>query len=553
MNQFFENGPKNLNVNAMSQNNAIMQSIDDSIFMKDQINHKLQGQSNFQQQMSYADYKNLIENQQDPQYSQMQQFNAQGMEEQWNNMRLDNTNPQSSNILFQKQNSGSQVQNNFPETFMPQMHPSLSMFNDMLAKEMANKETEKVDKQEEKNEKFESVYQEIIDVMESQDDERHHNSEFLKFIKKLNTGEIKLNEKENTITTNSGITSDTDKMFKNLEEEIFNQSMQPTDHISAIFHPVNKYNNDKLEIDRVELAKEHLRKFESEEARLLLEAECKVNPDNSEAWLLLGKYHSDQDNDESAYICFNQAYKVDPYNFDCLLALGVSCTNKVEEFDAMIYLLEYIKQHPIYSKCFDSNNKMLDYKLIKENMQAMTNDDVDFSWGYEMRSNMNDNFCKEIMDLYSSISQNESIMKTSDFYLSYGILNFIPHNYEQSVSAFKKAVEMNPNDYSCWNKLGAIYAHSGMNDSAIDCYLKSIQLKPDYARGYSNLCLAMNTSGNKNEAVKFGLKALKYSPSNQFSDNWGMLSSIFDQTGSKQDYQLCSKRDLAGLLSKYNI
>lgn len=39
------------------------------------------------------------------------------------------------------------------------------------------------------------------------------------------------------------------------------------------------------------------------------------------------------------------------------------------------------------------------------------------------------------------------------------VLNFINRNYERSVDLFKKALQIEPKNYSLWNKLGATLAH----------------------------------------------------------------------------------------------
>ena len=79
----------------------------------------------------------------------------------------------------------------------PKIHPMLLQFNNQIQKEKAELQTE--NKLEENNAHQEDILTDIISTMEGQNDERHLNSEFLKFIKRMKTGEIKPNEKENNI------------------------------------------------------------------------------------------------------------------------------------------------------------------------------------------------------------------------------------------------------------------------------------------------------------------------------------------------------------------
>jgi len=47
-------------------------------------------------------------------------------------------------------------------------------------------------------------------------------------------------------------------------------------------------------------------------------------------------YHiKDGDDDKKAVMCLLKAYEKDPLNLDVLLALGVSCTNNLDEDQAM--------------------------------------------------------------------------------------------------------------------------------------------------------------------------------------------------------------------------
>lgn len=55
--------------------------------------------------------------------------------------------------------------------------------------------------------------------------------------------------------------------------------------------------------------------------------------------------------------------KTNPQNLDCLLSLGVSCTNTLDEVKAMYYLKQWLLLNPKYKDIkFDTN-------IIPENIQ----------------------------------------------------------------------------------------------------------------------------------------------------------------------------------------
>ena len=70
--------------------------------------------------------------------------------------------------------------------------------------------------------------------MENQDDDRMKNSEFLKFMKQLNTGEIKLNEKMNKI----------DGEINSMKKDNFMNNKNVTDKIENFDEIINNMNYD---------------------------------------------------------------------------------------------------------------------------------------------------------------------------------------------------------------------------------------------------------------------------------------------------------------------
>lgn len=55
---------------------------------------------------------------------------------------------------------------------------------------------------------------------------------------------------------------------------------------------------------------------------------CKAEPENGEAWRLLGQCHADNDNDPKAIQCLAAAVKADPNNLKALAAIGVAYFNE---------------------------------------------------------------------------------------------------------------------------------------------------------------------------------------------------------------------------------
>lgn len=633
MENFFNDGVKQSGIDGkLSHGNSFKQAIEDSVFKGSQLKENMEMNN---MQFTYSDYMKL-----QSQNQNINNFNNYNFDNTMNNINdqminmnmnqienNDKVNFQMNKNMQNNQNFHNMDFNNnnmiYNQNFNPYlmsgpkvMHPSLLEFNNYLNQNNIKVDTEKlkneslnnIEQNEEKmksdennKENFDNIYKDIIDVMESQDDDRMKNSEFLQFMKRLNNGEIKLNEKMNKIdgeinsmkkenfTNNKEINdkiNNFDDILNNMNyNEYINQMSDNT-----LFLKDNPYLNslekdNKEGLDRVALAKKLMAEFKADEARQVLEAEVKHCFDNSEAWVLLGRIHSEMDNDELAAECLKNGKTADPYNVDCYHALGISCTNCFEEFEAMEYILEYLKLHPNYSKFVDVNDPLLNSKLISEeskkqnelfskltfqNNDMFNNDFYDyedpnvqkmFTENYNQQQfydnqyfearqkidEMRNNYYNQVIKVFNSISES-NIQKDSDFYLAYGIASFIPNMNEVSINAFRKAVEINPNDYNSWNKLGAILAHSKMHENAIDCYKKAIQLKPNYLRCLANMGIAYSKLGDNKSAKNCYIDALKIDPKNE--NVWSYLRAIYNEESNNIASEITYRKDL-NELSKY--
>ena len=102
--------------------------------------------------------------------------------------------------------------------------------------------------------------------------------------------------------------------------------------------------------NRVALAKQLIQEGRVQEAIVCLQAEVQKNLENAEAWRIMGQLYQENDQDDYAIIAFKRAYDLDPFDLDSLLCLGISCTNELEQRDAIQHLNNWLKFHPDYDK-----------------------------------------------------------------------------------------------------------------------------------------------------------------------------------------------------------
>ena len=103
--------------------------------------------------------------------------------------------------------------------------------------------------------------------------------------------------------------------------------------------------------------------------------------------------------------CFLKAVDADPFNGDALLALGISCTNEFDEFDAMIYIANWVKLHSSYTKYYDKNNPVLNYDMIKFEIENERPDEDYYAKSVRVQ-NLKNNFYTEMTFIMEEIQKN---------------------------------------------------------------------------------------------------------------------------------------------------
>lgn len=266
-----------------------------------------------------------------------------------------------------------------------------------------------------------------------------------------------------------------------------------------------------------------IREGRDREALLALEAEVQKNPDSSEGWRMLGQLYAELDQDVEAIQCLRKGHEVDPYNLDSLLALGVSCTNELDQLPALRYMRMWIENHE-------------DHQALVEGLPTPA------EYEYEL-------WRQQVTDLFNRAAEASPL--DADVFVALGVMENINRNYDAAIRALATACRLRPNDHTCWNKLGATLANSGKSDQAIVAYHQGLQLKPNYARSWSNLAIAHANIGQHGDAARFYLSSLVLNP--DATHIWNFLHSAVvnmsnfpaKPTDGQDAFDAIEKRDLA--------
>lgn len=83
-----------------------------------------------------------------------------------------------------------------------------------------------------------------------------------------------------------------------------------------------------------------------------------------------------------------------------------------------------------------------------------------------------------------------------------------------SLSSYKKAIELNSNDYKSLYNLGVILDELDVKEEAIMAFSHTLDIKPDFYEASNNLAILLCSIERYDEAVDYYLKALQFNPSN---------------------------------------
>jgi tetratricopeptide (TPR) repeat protein len=121
----------------------------------------------------------------------------------------------------------------------------------------------------------------------------------------------------------------------------------------------------------------------------------------------------------------------------------------------------------------------------------------------------------------------------SQFLAGQGIIHHSQMDYIQAITAYQKALQLNPYNTYAWNNLAIAYTDLGENGKAIDVCKQAIQQKPMNSEGYVILGNVYRQSGQFEDAKDCYQTACRLEPKAVI--NWVNLGDIFtDQQRNKE-------------------
>ncbi len=114
----------------------------------------------------------------------------------------------------------------------------------------------------------------------------------------------------------------------------------------------------------------------------------------------------------------------------------------------------------------------------------------------------------------ATTQQKQVESKDANFYFNRGTAYIAKGQYDQAISDFNKALEINPSYAEAYNNRGAVYSRKGQNDEAISDYSKAIEIDPEGVKAYNNRAWEYTLKLQYDQAISDLKKAHEINPGN---------------------------------------
>ena len=275
--------------------------------------------------------------------------------------------------------------------------------------------------------------------------------------------------------------------------------------------------------DALEVGRDLFRRGVLSEAALALEAAVRADAKLVEGWRLLGTVHAENDDDRQAIAAMTKANEADPHNLEVLLSLGVSHTNELDQEEAVGHMRSWLREQPRFRA------------IEAEHASALGPGGVDTP--------------ASVLELFKRAAT--AAPRDADVHAVLGVLAHLCRDYDAAVDAFNQALNINPQDYSMWNKLGATQANSARSADAMAAYQRALDLKPNYVRAWCNMGIAFANQGKYADSVAYYVRALSLNP--QAESAWGYLRISLGCAGRIELMEAVDRKDLELLQREFPL
>ncbi|XP_040911706.1 PEX5-related protein isoform X2 [Toxotes jaculatrix] len=246
-------------------------------------------------------------------------------------------------------------------------------------------------------------------------------------------------------------------------------------------------------------------------AVLMLEAAILQDPQDAEAWQVLGTTQAENENEQAAIVCLQRCLELHPNNLLALMALAVGFTNSSMQREACDALRRWITHNPRYKHLVLSPLQGSPATPRRDPHPSTT-----------ARSELQD-----VLLLFQDAALLNLDCVDPDLQTGLGVLFNLSSDFNKAVEAFTAALSVRPQDYLLWNRLGATLANGNRSEEAVEAYTRALELQPGFIRSRYNLGISCINLGAHREAVSNFLTALNQQRRSQRCSHQQMSANIW--------------------------
>ncbi|KAJ8920158.1 hypothetical protein NQ315_011819 [Exocentrus adspersus] len=288
-----------------------------------------------------------------------------------------------------------------------------------------------------------------------------------------------------------------DSFWDKLQEDMKKVTEQDMDPANPWLDEFNLYARDEEYVfskdnpmadlpNALERGKQLLEEGDFPSAVLCFEAAVKQEPENAEAWLLLGTTQAENEQDPSAIPALKKCLQLDPSNLTALMALAVSYTNESYHNQACQMLLNWLKCNPKYSD------------LVPPNLTLSG----------QVTSLLSPVKHRMVEQLFIEAAQRHPQDIDYEVQCGLGVLFNLSSEYDKAADCFNAALSVKPEDARLWNRLGATLANGSRPEEAVEAYHHALNLAPGFIRARYNVGITCINLNAYREAAEHFLTAL---------------------------------------------
>ena len=259
--------------------------------------------------------------------------------------------------------------------------------------------------------------------------------------------------------------------------------------------------------EKLDIVKQLIKEQKFDQAKNILEKIIDKNDKNAKAYFMLGKIQMIQGDFEDASDLFEKAVELDKVNSNYHFWLGNAYGADAQESSIITkaLLAPKIKEQFKIAVAHDGNNIEARVGLAQFYLQApgIMGGDVDkaieqgkalikldeaqgriiLAQAYQEKDQpkLADEQNKIFLEKFGDDK------KYAGFYNSYGYSLLNQKKYDEAIQAFKKQVELLPNNANSYDSLGDGYRAAGKLKLAIEQYKKALEIDPNFESSKNNL------------------------------------------------------------------